>query len=453
MAGKGGLGIEMDLDRVPVRETGMTPYEIMLSESQERMLMVLKPDREAEARHVFEKWELDFAVIGRVTETGRLVLRMNGRVEADLPVGPLVTEAPLYDRPYVMAAPRAELAARDVPELPAMAALKTLLGGPDLASKRWIWEQYDHLVMGRTVQRPGGDAAVVVIESGARKALALATDCTPRYCEADPRRGGMQAVAESWRNLTAVGALPLAITDNLNFGNPERPEIMGQFVGCIAGMGEACRALDYPIVSGNVSLYNETSGKGILPTPVIGGLGLIEDAAKSVTLALKRAGNTLILIGETKGYLGCSLYLRELLGREDGAPPPVDLAAERGNGDFVRAQIAAGHVAACHDLSDGGLLVAVAEMAMAGGLGATLDAPHGALPAHAFFFGEDQARYLIETADPDAILRRAVSAGIAAIRLGSVGGAQLTVAGTGAISVSELSDTHEAWFPAFMAEP
>jgi phosphoribosylformylglycinamidine synthase subunit PurL len=447
MAGKGGLGIELDLDRVPTRETGMNAYEIMLSESQERMLMILKPEREAEARQVFEKWELDFAVIGRVTDTGRLVLRMNGVVEADMPVGPLVTEAPLYDRPHVAAEPRAEIF--DVPAVPIFDALRKLIACPDLASKRWIWEQYDHLVMGRTLQRPGGDAAVVLLPGGGRKALALTTDCTPRYCEADPKRGGMQAVAESWRNLTAVGATPIAVTDNLNFGNPERAEIMGQLVGCIEGMGEACRALDYPIVSGNVSLYNETNGKGIPPTPVIGGVGLIEDATKSVTLALKREGNALILIGETKGHLGSSLYLRELFGREDGAPPPVDLAAEKRNSDFVRAQIAAGRIAACHDLSDGGLLVALAEMAMAGKLGATIEPP-AALPAHAFFFGEDQARYLIETADPDTVLHAAEAAGVPALRLGMVGGDRLTVAESGAISVPELFQLNESWFPAYM---
>ncbi|HXS41338.1 MAG TPA: phosphoribosylformylglycinamidine synthase subunit PurL, partial [Stellaceae bacterium] len=296
MAGKGGLGLELDLDRVPVREQGMTPYEIMLSESQERMLMILKPGSEATARAVFEKWELDFARIGRVTETGRLVLRMNGKVAADMPIEPLVTQAPLYDRPWVPAATPRDLGAEEIEAREPIAVLKTLLACPDLASKRWIWEQYDHLVMGRTVQRPGGDAAVVMLPDG-KRALALVTDCTPRYCQADPKRGGAQAVAETWRNLTAVGATPLAITDNMNFGNPERPEIMGQFAQCIEGMREACLALDYPVVSGNVSLYNETNGKGILPTPAIGGVGLLDDAAKSVSLALKRAGETLLLIG------------------------------------------------------------------------------------------------------------------------------------------------------------
>jgi phosphoribosylformylglycinamidine synthase len=448
MAGKGGLGIALDLDRVPVREADMTPYEIMLSESQERMLMILKPERADAARRVFEKWELDFAVIGRVTETGRLVLSMNDAVVADMPVGPLVTEAPLYDRPWTPAPPAPEIAAADLPACDPIAALATLVGCPDLASKRWIWEQYDHLVMGHTVQRPGGDAALVRIP-GRTKALALATDCTPRYCHADARRGGAQAVAESWRNLTAVGATPLAITDNMNFGNPERPEIMAQFVLAIEGMREACLALDYPVVSGNVSLYNETEGSGIWPTPVVGGVGIIADAARAVSLALRRPGETLILVGETRGHLGASLYLREVLGREEGAPPPVKLGPERCNGDFVRAMIAAGVVGACHDVSDGGLLVALAEMAMAGGTGATIAAPDG--PSAGFLFGEDQARYVLATAAPERVLEAAAAAGVPALRLGETGGDALTVAGASAISVAELRRINEAWLPGYMA--
>ncbi len=448
MAGKGGLGIELDLDRVPMRERGMSAYEIMLSESQERMLMVLKPGSEPEARRVFEKWELDFANIGKVTDTGRLVLRINGEVAADMPIEPLVTQAPLYDRPWTSLAALPDLAPAQIEARDPIAALMTLLACPDLASKRWIWEQYDHLVLGRTVQRPGGDAAVVALPDG-KKALALVTDCTPRYCQANPKRGGAQAVAETWRNLTAVGATPLAITDNMNFGNPERPEIMGQFAGCIEGMREACLALDYPVVSGNVSLYNETNGKGILPTPVIGGVGILADAAKSVGLALRNAGETLILIGATKGHLGCSLYLREVLGREEGAPPPVDLTAERANGDFVRFELASGRISACHDLSDGGLLVALAEMAMAGGVGASIACPAG-IPPHAFLFGEDQARYLLATSAPEMVKRNAEKAGIPALILGRTGGDALTVDGANAISVAELRRINEAWLPAYM---
>ena len=448
MAGKGGLGITLDLDQVPVRETGMTAYEIMLSESQERMLMVLRPGSEAEARRIFEKWQLDFAVIGRITDSGRLVLRMNRNVAADIPIGPLVSEAPLYQRPWRRAAPEPEIDPASLPDRDPLECLKTLIASPALASKRWIWEQYDHLVMGNTVRRPGGDAAVIRV--GENKALALATDCTPRYCRADPVRGGTQAVAESWRNLTAVGAEPVALTDNMNFGNPERPEIMGQFVGAIEGIREACLALDYPVVSGNVSLYNETSGNAILPTPVIGGVGLIENARQAVDAALKHDGDTLILIGETRGHLGASLYLREIEGREAGPPPSTDLVAERRNGDFVRAQIRAGRVVACHDLADGGLLVAIAEMAMPGGRGVALDRLPTDLPGHAWLFGEDQGRYLIETAEPAAMLAAAEAAGVPARVIGVVGGAALTLPEAGAISVNTLKAANEAWLPGYM---
>ncbi len=451
MAGKGGLGIELNLDRVPVRESGMTPYEIMLSESQERMLMILRPGSEAEARRIFEKWELDFAVIGRVTDTGRLVLRSAGETAADIPVGPLVTEAPVYRRPWRHPDPEPEIDPASLPDRDPLECLQQLLASPALASKRWIWEQYDHLVMGNTVKRPGADAAVIRV-SPEGKALALATDCTPRYCRADPVRGGAQAVAESWRNLTAVGAEPLAITDNMNFGSPERPEIMGQFVGAIEGMREACLALDYPVVSGNVSLYNETSGRAILPTPVIGGVGLIADAGTVVDFALKRDGDAVILIGDTRGHLGASLYLREIEVREAGPPPSIDLAAERRNGDFVRAMIQGGVVAACHDLSDGGLLVALAEMAMAGMRGLALNPLPTELPLHAYLFGEDQARYLIEAKDARPVLQAAQTAGVPARIVGVVGGASLTLPGGGAISIDALKATNEAWLPGYMAQ-
>ena len=451
MAGKGGLGIELDLDRVPVREAGMTAYEIMLSESQERMLMILDPGGEEEARRVFDKWQLDFAVIGQVTDTGRLVLKKAGAVEADIPIAPLVGEAPVYERPFELRDPEPEIDPSSLPERDPLQCLVRLLGSPDLSSKRWIWEQYDHLVRGNTVKRPGGDAAVIRV-SPTGKALALATDCTPRYCRADPKRGGMQGVAESWRNLTAVGALPLAITDNLNFGNPERPRIMGELVGAVEGMRAACLALDYPVVSGNVSLYNETMGDAILPTPVVGGVGLLADAARAVDLALKREGDALILVGETKGQLGASIYLREIEGRADGAPPSVDLAAEKRNGDFVRGEILAGHVAACHDLSDGGFLVALAEMAMAGERGAQVAPPPASPPAHAFFFGEDQARYLVETPEPEALLAAACAAGVTARRIGTVEGAALTLSGGNAISVSALKAANDSWLAGYMAQ-
>jgi phosphoribosylformylglycinamidine synthase subunit PurL len=459
MSSKGGLGIELDLDKVPVRESHMTAYEIMLSESQERMLMILKPQAMDKARAIFEKWELDFAEIGRLTNTGHLVLKKNGKVEADMPVAPLVEKSPVYQRPYVPTKPQANIDPASVPApSDLLAALRMLVGSPDLASRRWVWEQYDHLVMGHTAQRPGGDAAVVRLPESSGdmngKALAITSDCTPRYCFADPKTGGAQAVVETWRNLTAVGATPLAITDNMNFGNPQRPEIMGQFVGCIEGMAEACKVLDYPVISGNVSLYNETNGKGILPTPVIGGVGVIADAAKSVPVAFRQPGEVILLVGETKGHLGQSIFLRELHGREEGAPPPVDLAAEKRNGDFVRTQILAGSVTACHDCSDGGLLVAVAEMAMAGNLGATIRAPETlSVPAHAFWFGEDQARYVATVAmsSADQFLSAAKKTGVPVMVLGETGSNALTLVDSGTISVADLKATHEAFFPDLMS--
>ena len=453
MAGKGGLGIEIDLDQVPQREVGMSAYEIMLSESQERMLMVLKQGREAEAERIFRKWELDFAVIGRLTDTGRFVLRQHGQVAADMPVAPLSEQMPEYARPWVPSPPRPTVDPKSVPVPDDIAGvLKKLISCPDLASKRWIWEQYDHMVMADTLQRPGGDAAVVRIH-GSDRGLALVTDCTPRYCDADPKVGGAQAVAEAWRNITAVGAKPLAITDCMNFGNPERPEIMGQFVGCIEGMAEACKALDVPVVSGNVSLYNDTGTTGVQPTPSIGGVGILDNLRVMQTIALKGAGHALVRIGHTRGHLGASLYLRETEGREDGAPPPVDLAEERRNGDFVRTFIQTGKSLACHDCSDGGLLVAVAEMAMAGGIGATLEIPTGALPPHAFLFGEDQARYVLEVAETDlaTLLTHAENEGVIARRIGTTGGASLTGVGGWAISVGELKAANEAWLPAYMS--
>ena len=450
MGAKGDLGVTLDLDKVPCRETGMSAYEMMLSESQERMLMVLKPEKEKEAEAIFRKWGLDFAVVGETTPTKRFIVRHGGAVMADLPIKELGDEAPLYNRPSVEHQKQPVIDAVSVkPPLRLAAALEKLIGSPDLCSKRWVWQQYDHVILGNTVQRPGGDAAVVRVNDGP-KALALTSDVTPRYCEADPFEGGKQAVAEGWRNLTAVGARPLALTDNLNFGNPERPEIMSQFIGCVRGIGEACRALDFPVVSGNVSLYNETNGRAILPTPTIGGVGLLDDFSKSMTLAFKAEGEAILSIGETRGWLGQSLYLRDICGREDGAPPPVDLAAERRHGDFVRQLIRDGVVTAVHDISDGGFLVALAEMAMASGIGAVLEAPSHS-PAHGFWFGEDQARYVVTTKSADMVIQQAKAAGVPIARLGATGGAALALDGERPLAVEDLKARFEAWLPAYMA--
>ena len=455
MGAKGGLGVKLDLDAVPTREVEMSAYEMMLSESQERMLMVLDPAKRAEAEAVFKKWHLDFAEVGVTTDDLRFCVSRHGDVVADLPIRELGDEAPEYDRPWVEPAAPAPLDLASVPEPADLGAcLLKLIGSPDIASRRWVWEQYDHLVQGNTIQRPGGDAAVVRID-GKDKALAVTSDVTPRYVEANPFEGGKQAVAECWRNLTAVGALPLAVTDNLNFGNPERPEIMGQLVLAIKGIGEACRALDFPVVSGNVSLYNETMGEGILPTPTIAGIGLIADWRNAATIAFKAEGEAILLIGAGANWgshLGQSIYLREVEGREDGDAPSVDLAAERKHGDFIRALIADGRAKAVHDCSDGGVAVTVAEMALASGLGATLDTPEG--PQHAAFFGEDQARYVISAAEADsaAILADAEAAGVPAVRIGAVGGDAVKLGGAEAVSVAALREAHEGWFPAYMGE-
>jgi phosphoribosylformylglycinamidine synthase II len=459
MASKGGVGIQLDMDAVPCRETGMTPYEMMLSESQERMLMVLKPGREDFAEAIFRKWELDFAVIGHVTDTGRMVLTFKGETVADIPLGPLADEAPAYDRPWVKTPAPAPLG--EVPECTDIAAdLLKLMASPDIASRRWIWEQYDHMVGADTVQRPGGDAAVVRVH-GTDKGLAMTTDCTPRYCFADPYEGGKQAIAEAYRNLSAVGAKPLATTDCMNFGNPQRPEIMGQFVGCIEGMAEACAALDFPIVSGNVSLYNETknddgSGSAILPTPAIGAIGLLDDWSKSATIGFKGTGDVIVLIGTRSGHLGQSLWLRELHGREDGPPPPVDLAAERRTGEFVRGAIASGALTAVHDVSDGGVAVTIAEMALAGGYGAMLHAP---LPCGVAcsLFGEDQGLYVATVAD-HALLDTLFAAGGAGVEIERIG---RTIADRlifelsdddHVVTLAALRAAHEGFFPTLMGD-
>ncbi|MDQ2762010.1 MAG: AIR synthase-related protein, partial [Pseudomonadota bacterium] len=446
------------MDDVPQRETGMTPYEMMLSESQERMLMVLKPGRENFAEAIFRKWELDFAVIGHVTETGRMVLKWKGETIADIPLGPLADDAPLYDRPHVPTPPAKALV--DVPESKDIAAdLLTLMGSPDIASRRWIWEQYDHMVGGDTVQRPGGDAAVVRVH-GTPKGLAMTTDCTPRYCFADPVEGGKQAVAEAWRNLSAVGATPLAVTNCLNFANPQRPEIMGQIVGCLEGMSAACIALDFPIVSGNVSLYNESKatggGSAILPTPAIGGVGLLADWSKSATIAFKGTGDVILAVGTRRGDLGQSLWLRECHGREEGPPPRVDLDHERKAGDLIREAITLGQLTAVHDVSDGGVAVTIAEMALAGGIGAMIDRKQPFDCAHSFF-AEDQGVYIVTVEDSALMdfLGAAHAAGVEAEPMGRTGGKRLIFERPNrddVVTLDALRSAHEGFFPALMQD-
>ncbi|MCL1629792.1 phosphoribosylformylglycinamidine synthase subunit PurL [Roseibaca sp. V10] len=436
MGDKGGLGVKLQLNDVPQREAAMTAYEMMLSESQERMLMVLKPEMEAEARAIFEKWDLDFAIVGETIAEDRFLILHGNNVVADLPLSKLSSSAPEYDRPWVETP-----VADDLPELPAIApldGLRALIASPSYAHKGWVWEQYDSQVMGDTIRTPGLGAGVVRVH-GTNKALAFTSDVTPRYVRANPFEGGKQAVAEAYRNLTAVGATPLASTDNLNFGNPEKPEIMGQFVGAIQGIGAACTALDMPIVSGNVSLYNETDGQPILPTPTIGAVGLIADMADMIA-GLPVAGDLAIVIGETTGHLGQSALLAEAAGLELGDAPYVDLDAERRNGEFIRANRTWFNAAT--DLSDGGLALAAFEMAEAAGLGVTLDSGDiGQL------FGEDQARYLIAASfdQAEALMVAAGQAGVTIAMVGRFGGDSVQL-GRDSAALAELSALYRTSF-------
>ena len=455
MGAKGDLGIELNLDMVPVRETAMTPYEMMLSESQERMLMVLHPEKEAAARAVFEKWELDFATVGKTTDDLRFRVLWQGEEVANLPIKDLGDAAPEYDRPWTAPKIPAPLAADDIPQMDVADALLRLLGSANSSSRRWVYEQYDTLIQGNSLQRPGGDAGVVRVEGHPTKALAFTSDVTPRYCEADAYEGGKQAVAEAWRNLTATGADPIAATDNLNFGNPERPEIMGQLVHAIKGIGDACRALAFPIVSGNVSLYNETNGRGILPTPTIGGVGLLPDWSKMARIGFAAEGEAILLFGAPHWWgthLGQSIYLRDLFGRREGTPPPVDLDHEKKVGDLVRILIRDGIATAVHDLSSGGLALGLAEMAMASGIGAKVNQLDGGDPIP-LFFGEDQGRYLVTMSrdNLDKFYEEVYPyAGVFAPWIGNTGGTTLTLGEARPVPVADLKAAHESWFPNYM---
>ena len=452
MAGKGGLGITLDLDMVPQRETGMSAYEMMLSESQERMLAILKPGREEDGYRIFKKWGLDAAVIGWTNDSGRIVLTHKGETVCDLPLAPLSDDAPLYDRPWVEPAQEPALTAADVPVAAVSDALLKIISCPDQASKRWLWEQYDRHVMADTLadSSTGHDAGMVRVH-GTRKALAVTSDCTPRYVKANPYEGGKQAVAEAWRNLTAVGAEPIAITDNLNFGSPEKPETMGQIVRAIDGMAEACRALDFPVVSGNVSLYNETNGVSIPPTPTVGAVGLLKDYDKRVGFNKVRQGQVALLVGETVGEMGSSLYLREVFGLEIGAPPKVDLANEKNNGTLVRRLIKTGVARGVHDLSDGGLLSAAVDVVLSSQIGLELKNTTD-LADHVFAFAEDQARYLVfvDEAVVHIVLSQAAEAEVPVAVIGVATGSDLTYAGV-SLSIERLRQAHEHWLPVYMA--
>ncbi|MEM1301469.1 MAG: phosphoribosylformylglycinamidine synthase subunit PurL, partial [Pseudomonadota bacterium] len=438
MGDKGGLGIKLKLDDVPQREDNMTAYEMMLSESQERMLMVLKPELEDAARAVFDKWDLDFAIVGETIAEDRFLIEHQGRVMADLPLSKLSSTAPEYDRPWDPTPPADTLT--DVPQIDPIDGLRALISDPCYASKEWVYEQYDTQVMADTVRTPGLGAGIIRVH-GTEKSLAFTSDVTPRYVAANPVEGGKQAVAEAYRNLTATGATPLATTDNLNFGNPEKPSIMGQFVGAIQGIGQAVAALDMPIVSGNVSLYNETDGAAILPTPTIGAVGLIASHDQMIGGTV-RDGHVALVVGETPGHLGCSALLSVVFNRTDGDAPAVDLAAEKQNGDFIRANAA--WITACTDLSDGGLALAAFEMAEASGVGVTLDAED--TPT---LFGEDQARYLVACSHDEAeeLMIAAAQAGVPITSAGRFTGDTVKF-GSSSASLAELSALYRSSFAA-----
>ena len=438
MGDKGDLGVRLNLDDVPAREEHMTAYEMMLSESQERMLMVLRPELEAVAKAVFDKWDLDFAIVGETIAEDRFIIMHGNELKADLPLKALSGNAPEYDRPWVET-PAAEPLA-EVPEIDPIDGLRGLISSPNYAAKQWVYEQYDTMVMADTAVVPGLGAGVVRVH-GTDKALAFTSDVTPRYVMANPFEGGKQAVAEAYRNLCAVGAKPLATTDNMNFGNPEKPEIMGQFVGAIKGISEAVSELDMPIVSGNVSLYNETDGTGILPTPTIGAVGLI-DHIDDLIMGEARDGHVALLIGETQGHLGQSALLAEVFNREDGDAPHVDLEAERRAGEFIRANREM--IKAVTDLADGGLALAAFEMAETAGVGVALDATD--TPT---LFGEDQARYLVACNfdQAEALMIAASAAGVPISTVGRFGGDHVTF-GSASAPLSDLSAIFRSSFEA-----
>ncbi|WP_208435876.1 phosphoribosylformylglycinamidine synthase subunit PurL [Bartonella phoceensis] len=454
MGAKGNLGIWLNLDNVPIREENMTAYEMMLSESQERMLMILKPELEKQASAIFHKWGLHFSIIGETTDDLRFRVFHQGEEVVNLPIKELGNEAPVYDRPWREPVKKPPLKVEEVEKVENLGdALLTLLNSADQSSRRWVYEQYDTLIQGNTLVRPGSDAGVIRVSNNDKRALAFSSDVTPRYCEADPYEGGKQAVAECWRNISTTGATPLAATDNLNFGNPEKPEIMGQLVFAIKGIGEACRILDFPIVSGNVSLYNETNGEAILPTPTIAGVGLLADWSKMATTSGMQNGDSIVLIGVCGSHLGQSIYARNILNINTGAPPHVDLQLEKKHGEFVRDVIHRGFVHAAHDISDGGLAIALAEMVIQAGKGIKAKLSNK-VPHHAELFGEDQARYLlsIKPHTLNHLKELAQESAISVTELGRVEGNSLNIEGILTLSVDKLTQAYESWFPQFMGE-
>ena len=448
MASKGSIGIELDLNKVPCRETGMTPYEMMLSESQERMLIVLKTGKEKEAEKIFRKWDLDFSVIGILTDSKKLTLKYDNAIVCDVPISALADEAPKYEREWVeIKKPENTDLEKKLDDINLEKTIKNLLSHPNQVNKSWVWEQYDHMVMCDTAQFPGGDAAVIRVHGNSKKAIAASVDCTPRYCNSHPFTGGMQAVCETYRNLCAVGAEPIAITNCLNFGNPEKPEIMGQFVGVIKGMTEACKKLNYPVISGNVSLYNETNGIGINPTPTIGGVGLIKDVSKVKNYNFKNKNNTIYVIGKTEGHLEQSVLCYDLLHLKKGPPPSINLDDELNNGKAVRSLIENNLIESCHDISSGGLILCLLEMSIGSDIGFEIETNKKGFDRVKFLFGEDQSRYMVEVnnQNKDSFENCLKKSNIIFTKIGKTS-EKVSIDNNLKFDLEELSKLNKSWF-------
>ena len=453
MASKGKLGIELDLSKVPCREEKMTPYEIMLSESQERMLIVLEKGKENHAKKIFDKWNLDFAIIGKTTNSKKIEILFENKKVAEIPIDILAENAPLYDRKWKKTKLPQKLKFKkdELKSLNISNCLKKILGSPNISDKKWIWDQYDHTVMGDTIQKPGGDAGVVRVH-GTKKAVAASVDSSASYCFSHPLTGGKQIVCESWRNLISVGAKPMAITNCLNFGNPEKEKNMGEFVECVEGIAEASKYLDFPVVSGNVSFYNETNDKGIKPTPTIGGVGLIKDYKKMITMDLKKYGNIVYVIGKTEGHLDQSVFAKDLLNEKKGTPPSINLFNEKNIGETLLKLIDLDLVESCHDVSLGGILTAVSEMCIRGKKGIKINSLKGLINKFEYFFGEDQGRYLVEITEVNTkkVIETLNNSSVHFDELGIVDEKMLSFKNDIKLPIEELVNAHKYWLERYM---
>ena len=453
MASKGNLGIELDLSKVPCREEKMTPYEIMLSESQERMLIVLENGKENHAKKIFDKWNLDFAIIGKTTNSKNIELKFNNEKVAEIPINFLSENAPVYDRKWkkTKLPQKLKINKDEFKSLKLSDCLKKILANPNIAEKKWIWDQYDHTVMGDTIQKPGGDAGVVRVH-GSKKAVAASVDSSASYCFSHPNTGGKQVVCESWRNLISVGAKPIAITNCLNFGNPEKEKNMGEFVESVDGISEASKFLDFPIVSGNVSFYNETNDKGIKPTPTIGGVGLIKDYKKMITMDFKNKGNLVLVLGKTEGHLDQSIFAKEILNEKKGPPPNVNLFNEKNIGETILKLIEKNLIETCHDISFGGILIAISKMCIKGKKGIKINPLKSLINKFEYFFGEDQGRYIVEISKTNMkkVSEILNNNSVHHDELGIIDEKILSFKNDINLPIEELSNAHKYWLKKYM---